>query len=129
MKKTLSVITCLVLVLSIALVGCGGPKVDSMQSIVDELQEDLSAMKSALGDTMDIDITANGSTLIYTFSYLTDIGDPAAIKDDLAVATEQQSSVYEELVTTLKDAGINSPSVVIEYLDMNGDEIYSKEFK
>ena len=137
-KRFIVTLACLMLVLSF--VGCGGGAKEGdsgagsgsgpLQEIVEETRGQIAGLQSSLGDTMSIEISARGdNTLVYTFTFKTDVGDTEQIGSALAEAIEREDSVYEALVVELENAHITSPAVVVEYLDKDGHEIFSKTYK
>jgi len=128
-KKRLVSVFLISLLLITLTVACGG---NPLEKIVSEAQGELGPIQEMLGDDMTIEISARGeSTLVYTFTYLMDLDedDHIAVREILQAEIESQNAVYESLLVDLKNARVPSPVVVVEYLDSNGIEIFSKTYR
>jgi len=125
-KRLLSVL--LISLLLIALIAaCGG---NQLEKIVKEAQGEIESIQRMLGDDMKIEVLARGeSTLVYTFTYLMDLDDHIALGAYLKEEIESQNDVYESLLVDLRNARVPSPKVVVEYLDREGIEIFSKTYR
>ena len=125
-KRLLSVL--LISLLLIALIAaCGG---NQLEKIVKEAQGEIESIQRMLGDDMKIEVLARGeSTLVYTFTYLMDLDDHIALGAYLKEEIESQNDVYESLLVDLRNARVPSPKVVVEYLDREGTEIFSKTYR
>lgn len=108
-------------------------KYASIQEFLEDPQvsSQLETMMSALGDDMDIDVSADGDRLVYTFKFSEEIEDLEATKS----AMEEQmnddtfASTFKNIAGSLSEAiEVENPSVVVTYLAMDGTEIYSQEY-
>lgn len=96
----------------------------------DEMKEQMETQSAALeGTGLSVELTADGSKLIYNFT----ITDPnvAAALDVAALESslDSQASTYESIASTIPLAvEIENPSVVVRYVDNAGTELLSKEF-
>lgn len=94
-----------------------------------EIQNALSTLEKQLeGSGMNIKITADGNKMIYTYTY-----ENQEKVDGLAESLEQalsaQDATFQATAEQIKEAvGVDSASVVIEYVDSKGEMIYSKEY-
>ncbi|GHU43243.1 hypothetical protein FACS1894111_08520 [Clostridia bacterium] len=152
MKKMSKIITLLfaVLLLSVVVVGCG-KKADSgkdltvvedpnnatspvtnnpkLEQVAEEAQSQIADLKSAFGDTMDIEILVNGDILVYKYTYTQDVGDVAAAKASLETASEAAAASFEGIAANLKTLGVENGSVQVVYLNHDGTVIYQTEYK
>jgi hypothetical protein len=78
---------------------------------------------------MNLDISARGSSMVYTYTYLNDIGDVSIAKSALELSIGMLEEASKLLITELETAGVNSPSVIYEYVNSDGTMIFSQEFK
>lgn len=95
----------------------------------DEIQNALSTLENSLkGSGMSIKISAEDNKMIYTYTYdSTEKADGMA--EQLEKAMEAQDSTFQVTADGIKSAvGVDTASVVIEYIDCNGEMIYSKEY-
>jgi hypothetical protein len=111
--------------------GCGkgsdsGAKVDpKLKKYISMSEDALDSLKASLGDTMDLNVTGEGSTLVYTYKYVMDVD-----KDQIRPGLESQKGTLETtaknlVIPEMKKFGIKNAQVKYVYLDNNGDEIYS----
>lgn len=129
--KKLRVIVCLVLALAlVALSACGMGKYKSIQAFVDaEVQSEIDAMNEEYEELgMSVDIKGEDNKLIYTFKYL-DIENMDGMAEALESGLTEQSSTFTDLAAEIAEAvNVKDPVVVVKYIDMNDEEIYSQEF-
>lgn len=130
MKKITSklLLLMMVLVMTFGMTACGKVTVsDYINS--DEVKEAFSTLEKSLeGTGMSIKISAEDDKLIYTYTY-----DEIEKTDDMTAQLEQsisaQDATFQNTANEVKEYVSNdSVTVVIEYIDCNGDEIFSKEY-
>lgn len=78
---------------------------------------------------MEMDIIARGNSLVYTYKYSIDIGDVETAKAALDKGMESQKETFVQMLDSLKLVVPTTESVIIEYLDKDGNVITSGEFK
>lgn len=106
---------------------------DSMEEFVnsEELQAQLEALKSSLvGTGMDVDIEADGSRLVYKYTYA-EVEKSDEMVAALESGIESEKETFQSVVESLKDeVKVNVDELVVEvqYIDCNGEIIYSEEF-
>ena len=96
----------------------------------DVMQQQLASQTASLeGNGLSVELTAEGSKLIYNFT-LTDPNLTAALDvAALEASLDSQSATYEAIASTIPLAvDVENPSVVVRYLDSTGAELFSKEF-
>ena len=124
MKKQLALVCCLVMCISFA--ACG--KAKSVDSYISSVQSDIDTMKKSMeGTGMELDVTARGNYMFYSFKL--NIEADETQKTALSTAMDQQASTFQQGYTDLKKQVPSAESVVVEYLDKNGKVIVSKEYK
>ena len=91
------------------------------------MQDQLPTLKSSVEQMgMDMDISGEDNKLVYTFKYKKDVNVSA---DALNSALDSQVATYKNIAASLKTAvNVDSPVVVVRYLDSKGKEIASREF-
>ncbi|MDR1953039.1 MAG: DUF4854 domain-containing protein [Clostridiales Family XIII bacterium] len=141
MKKTFSILLVLLMVSVVALSGCGKASGDSkaadsdkaagsgsidpkLEEYIDASKDALNSMKEALGDTMELTVSGEGTTLVYTYKFKIDV-DKAQ-----ASALEKQESTLKQtaesaIIPEMKKSGIKNPQVKYVYLNSDGSELYS----
>ncbi len=129
--RTLACVLAVACLLSLA--ACG--KAASIQDYIssDFMQKALETQKAELGDTADVDLTAEGDKLIYTFTYKeaidADMLESVSAALESALAAEEMVSTFEGVASELKKAvDVENPVVVVKYVTTDGTELFSKEF-
>lgn len=129
MKKVLSIILALVLVLT--LVACGG-KSGTVQDYLNrpDVKKQLDTARTQIESMgMKLDIKGEDNKLIYAYTYGTQIDDAEAAKAALEQAIKSEDATFKATAQELKKVGkVNDPVVVIKYLNADGSEIFSKEY-
>lgn len=131
MKKLTTNFLLLVTILAMAfsLVACGGN--NSVEDYVnsEEVQSQLSTLEKSLeGSGMNIKISAKDNKMIYTYTY-DNMEKSDELAEQLEAAMQAQDSKFQATADGIKsEVGVDSASVVIEYIDKNGEMIYTKEY-
>lgn len=135
MKKiALTLAAALIAVTSIlCFAGCGDSPEQKLANYVasDECQKELDSMKSTYESMMDVDVRAEGKSLVYDLTYKTELPEDSldTVKSSLESAFESLSSTYEGFANDIKDeAGVDNPSVVIEINTKDGKNLFSKTY-
>ena len=79
-----------------------------------------------------MEVKAEGNKLIYSYKYSDQINEEnlSAVKENLESGLEIQASVFDGILKTLKDEmKISDPSISVRYLNADGSEILTKEYK
>lgn len=74
-------------------------------------------MKSTYESMMDVDVRAEGKSLVYDLTYKTELPEESldTVKSGLESAFESLSSTYEGIANSIKESvGIDDPSVVVK---------------
>lgn len=95
----------------------------------DIMQEQLKTVEDSLqGSGMKMELKADGNKMVYSYQY-TEITKVDGMAEALETEMEAQASTFQSTADALKlvvDA--EDLGVVIEYIDANGEMIYSREF-
>lgn len=127
MKKVLSIVLCVAF--CFAVVGCGNKK--TVESYLNSIQDEITQMEEQYKDMgMELSVTAKDNSLIYTYKYTIDLGDAAdQVAASLEQAMETLKPTFEAILKSLKSEIPSAESVVVRYLDKDGKELYTKEYK
>lgn len=131
MKKLVKKIVVLAAVaaMGLSMIACG-KKFSSVADYVnsDEVQKIIDETTAAYeGSGISVDIQANGDKMVYVYSVEYENVDGLA--ESLESGIEAQASTFQEAANELKElVKADNPTVVVKYVDINGNEIYSKEF-
>ena len=102
----------------------------TIQDFIDENKETFDVLKDSLKDSgMEMDIIARGNSLVYTYKYSIDVGDAETVKATLDQGLESQKETFVQVLNSLKLVVPATESVIVEYLDKDGNVITSGEFK
>ena len=131
-KKIFALVLSLLMVL-VVMTGCSGkPK-----NVEEYLKQDgvMDEVKDELGDTEELDIYGEDNTLVYTYTFAEymDLSDPEMkelVVSTLEESMQDQSSVFEDIADQFKEEMQDQDVVVrVEYINSDGEPIYTCEFK
>ena len=146
MKKVFAAIACLAICLSMA--ACAGNPAggkDSSQptqtqtdkgdngldiaGYIAASQKEIDQLTASLKDSgMELKVIARGNSLVYSYQYTT-ISSSDVMKSTLDKAMESTVDTFNTVLKDLKKQVKSAESVIVEYLDKEGEVITSKEFK
>lgn len=95
---------------------------DLMQNILNSTLEDIRT------DEIDFALKGEGNRLIYEYTYTT-----LAMTEEMTPLMEQEMDKQDEAFQSVADSltdvvGVEQPTVVVRYLDMNGAQIAAREY-
>lgn len=125
-KKIIALVA--VTVMGLSMIACG-KKYKSVEAYVnsDEVQDVLKSLEGQMSG-LNIDITADGDKMVYTYTY-EDLEKQDGMAEAIESEMEKEASTFQDTANEIKKVvDAKNPSVVIEYVDKNGETIYSKEF-
>lgn len=130
MKKVMKRLAAFAVVaaMCVAMVACGKPSIaDYLKD--EDFQKQLETMKSQFASQgMEIDVKADGDNLIYVYK-ISSIEKSDELAASLESAMSTQDSTFQSIADSVKEEVSNKTvKVVIQYVDKNGDEIYSKTY-
>ena len=119
-------LTALLLLLSVTvslfLNACGG---NPLQDAVDEINSN-EAMHADMDGFYKVHAEAQGeSTIVVKFQAE---HEELATPEVSQVVSDEAASGFHSAVQEMRKAGISDPTVVLEFLDMNGNQIYTRRF-
>lgn len=99
---------------------------DDLNAFYEEMIEGLKpTMDSMKTDTMDIDVYVRDGSLVMSYKMLDVEGS-----EELTAAMEEQMANQDSVFqATVDQISHDEASLVVEYLDKDGEVIYSKEYK
>lgn len=91
------------------------------------------AIKSAAGSGMTIDITAEGNTLIYKYTYNQQMSSDSVpvetLKQSLETAMNSQKDQMQNFANQIGNVVQETPAIIsLQYIDADGTPLYEKEF-
>ena len=102
----------------------------SLEQYASALQEQINQQQDELRENgMELEVLAEGSSLVYRYHYITDVG---AFSDAKAAQEETLDAVADTFIQSFTSIQIVVPeaeSLVVEYWTMEGQLLASREFK
>ena len=138
MKKQFTRLAALVMcaVMCVSLAACGGKKAASLEEYLTSIQDEIDAQIAALGDDMKLEVKADGNKLVYSYQYAYDVAeslgvDINTVKEalDVQLVDESVISQFQDVLSDIQKVVPSAEAVVVKYLNADGSEITSKEFK
>lgn len=97
----------------------------TLESYIASMQDEMGQME----DGSSLKIEARGNALVYSYQF-PDMGlDGDLLKNAMEQALEGAAPTFEELVPMVRQEVAELESIVVEYLDVNGELLASREFK
>ena len=122
-RSFLFVVTAIIMVLS--LTACGDDPAKVLRDAVNEINSDES-MHAELEGLYTVRAEARGdSTIVVVFK--AELEELASVEVS-EIVSEGGASEFQLAVDEMRKAGISNPKVILEFLDMSGTLIYSREF-
>lgn len=96
----------------------------------EEVQSQLEAMLASLEEQgMQMEVLGEDNKLIYRYTF-TNMEKQDGMAEQLEKSMEAQTETFTMVANSLKTyVEVEDPMVIVEYLDANGEEIYTAEFK
>ncbi len=102
----------------------------SMEAYVAAVQDQMGSLTESIKEAgMEFQLLARGNSMVYSYRYTTDLGDTSQLKEYFEQMMDSMSSVFEMVLPELKANVEGAESLIVEYLDKDGNVIYSKEYK
>lgn len=148
--KKISALLCMLLMVSVLLVGCGDDNSssnastaggtssttstatatdDKLDSFVEEMGSAVGSMFAGFEEMMDINLLARDGAFVMSLKYKMDIGDIDAAKTQLEVGTDALAESMQDMLDAMTEYGVENPVIVIEYINVDDTMIYTTEIK
>ncbi len=128
MKKFLA--SLLAVAMCFTLAACSNSSGMTLEKYIDGMQDEINEMTESMKEQgMTIEVSARENSLVYSYHFTEDLDDTSLVKASLEQSLEGLSSTFEDILSTLKEEVSSAESVIVEYLDMDGNVIASKEYK
>ena len=106
------------------------PTFQNVEDFIANSQEEIDQITADLeGSGMELKVVARGNSLAFIYQFQIDLGDTSLLKDALEESLESMSDLFNTMLSSLKQSVPNAESIIVEYLDMDGNLIASREFK
>ena len=106
------------------------PTYQNVEDFIANSQDEIDQIIAALENSgMHLKIIARDNSLVYIYQFYTDLGDTALVKDTLEQTLEAMSDSFAAELSSLKLIVPSAESIIIEYLDIDGNMLVSKEYK
>lgn len=123
----IALILSLVLSMSVVLTGCGASTLEEFVNSDSETKQSLEEL-----NTNGLAVEVKGNTLTYTYTYeqTFDSSVVSALKGSIESTLDESSASFTSMADTLeKESKIEEVTVKVIYLNGDGSEIFSKEYK
>ncbi len=122
MKKILAFSMVLLLCSMCIFVGCSSKDSNALAEYAEEQQK---ALDAAAIDGMTIKCTARDNSLVFSYSYESDL----ITKDTAQTALDSMESQYATMLSSVQTAVPSCESIIIEILDKDGNVMADTEYK
>ncbi len=122
MKKILAFSMVLLLCSMCIFVGCSSKDSNALAEYAEEQQK---ALDAAAIDGMTIKCTARDNSLVFSYSYESDL----ITKETAQTALDAMESQYATMLSTVQTAVPSCESIIIEILDKDGSVMADTEYK
>lgn len=130
-KRLVSAMLGLLLVLS--LVACGGDVTVQDYLETDEFRQEMESIKPQVeAQGLKVEVTAQGNTMTYTYTYLDAFSDEQLeiIATNLALMADEMEAILKEVYDSAAEA-VSKPDevvVVMTYCSADGQVLYSQSY-
>ncbi len=101
----------------------------TMDEFIAEVQAQLEPQLAALEEAgTPIEVLARDDSLVYAYTFTSDIGEIAVAKDTIDADLESNKATFDEIYAELVNAVPSAKSVIVEYYTMNNELITSREY-
>ena len=95
----------------------------------EEMQSQRKVLQDQVDGLVEIDITGEDNRLIYTFTFLQNLGNTSGMSDAFKEMAKELELQKEEIFASLKSAvEVDDPVIVMKFIDVNGKEVFFQEF-
>lgn len=134
LMSVFAVMMCITICLTLCSCGSKGTGSNAnstkMAEFIDSMGDQLDSFRASLGDSMEMDVVARGNSLVYVYKYKSDLGaDNDTVAAALDSALDSMESTFTGILSSLRTQIPEAESVIVEYLDKDGNLILSREFK
>lgn len=98
----------------------------------DTFQRQVQAMSASYeSQGLKLDVTAKGNSMIYTISYTIDLEDTDATRDKVEeyLNGSSMTSSFQSILKSVQVTVPEAESIIVRYVDKQGNEIVSKEYR
>lgn len=97
-----------------------------LQLYIDASMPSVRSAMEQYKDTFDLTVTGEGTTLVYMYKYVFDVGDIKAVYSGIKLQEDTLITTAKTIVIPeMKSYGIKDPKIKYVYLNVDGTEIYS----
>lgn len=126
-KLVSSLVIVMILAMTAMFTGCGEPA--SLEEWVNNDSEAAASLEEMSTD--ELDVTVEGNTLVYTYTYSQNIDASLvdAVTQQLEESIDNSASTFTSVADMLEEeSGIDGISVKVVYLNGDGTELMNKTF-
>ena len=106
------------------------PVYGSVADYIDKNRDMIEELKASVQqEDMSTDIYASGNSMVFSFRFTVDIGDTSELEAYFEQYFSQLEPAFISILDEMRLEIPSAESIILEYLDINGNTIASKEFK
>lgn len=133
MKKFLA--ACLIVIMCGSMAACSlfNNSGDSLESFIESsvFQEQVKTYKEMYSDTMDVDVIAEGDSLVYLYTLKEqyDEKEAALFKSTMEASESSMESAMLEVIDSIKETvKVDNPAVIVRFCNADDTVIYEKTY-
>lgn len=100
----------------------------SMEEFIASISDQIDQLSGSMDGMGTLEVIARGNSLVYQFQYTMDLGDTSVIQPMLEQTMDTLTSTFESIYDVLKLAVPDAQSLVVEYLDKDGNMLVYREY-
>ena len=102
---------------------------ERIKAFVSQTNDAFSVVNEQTKGLMEMSVEAEGNTVIFTYQMFIDLGDSEAAKTAVEDEMRNQEEAMTQAVAQLREEGIEDPVVRLVFIDKDGNEIVSQDYK
>lgn len=121
----------MILAMAVTFAGCGGGgDTKTLEDYVNSDSEAMDQIDALQQDGMEVNIKGNTVTYTYTFPDTYEGSNVDLMKSSLEGAMKEAGSEFTKVSDTLEEeSGVKEVTIKVVYLNGDGSELYSSEYK
>lgn len=96
---------------------------------IDANKETYESIMESFEDMFEFEVYASGSSMVYSYKYLIDLGDIDTMKEALDGAYDTSKSAMLSDLKLLQETVPGAESIIVKYLTKDGTVITTQEYK
>lgn len=102
---------------------------DKINAYISSVRDQIDSLNDTTEGILELKMTARGKSLVYSYQYTVDDMDYDLVAEVLSSSLDSSKSAFIADLTELRKTVPEAESLIVEYLDIRGNVIVSREFK